>query len=215
MLPADRARPDALALRKAVLLLAFPAALAALASGPLSAQGFDFEPPREEFDPEAEKERLLDLITKQVFEKESSPSVLEGIDLSRAPASTRQVARVLRETRLDLILEKEGVAETLKLLSTVSGLNFVLSAKAREALAEERRELSITLRNLPLESILNLLAVHLGDYRFTVRYGAVMLVRKEEHRPQRTTVVYPIHDLVRRPPDFPAPKLGLEDLNPR
>ena len=160
---------------------------------------------------EARAERLLQVVESQVKESAApaGSSLLEGVDPRRAPAEVRKAAATLRRTRIDLHLEKEPVEEALDLLHQVSGLPFVLSAKARQALAAEKAELTLHLRDLPLENCLNLLALQLGDYRFVIRYGAVMLIRGEEYRPRRVLVVYEVSDIVRSRPDFPAPKLGL------
>jgi len=62
---------------------------------------------------------------------------------------------------------------------------------------------------LPGRHVLNLIALQLGEYRFTLRYGAVVLIKAEEYRPRRILRMYDVSDVVRKPRDFPAPRLGL------
>ena len=155
------------------------------------------------------EEKLLELIQALDEGPAPTPGVLDGIDLKTASAETRKVVKALRETRLNLSIEKRDVPSTLELLGQVTGLNFLLSAKARESMEKEKPEVNLTLRGLAAENILNLLAVHLGEYRFTIRYGAVFLIRNEEYRPRRTLRFYAVHDLIRPRPDFPAPRLAL------
>jgi hypothetical protein len=161
-------------------------------------------------DADARAERLLKLVEMQTAAAEAAaPSVFEGVDLRRAPAEVRKAVQVLRGTRVDLLLEKQTVDEALEILHGVSGIPFIVSARARQALAQEKPEVTLSLRDLPLMNCINLLALQLGEYRFVVRYGAVMLIRSEEYKPRKALVIYEVSDIVRPRPDFPAPQLGL------
>ena len=151
---------------------------------------------------------LLDLIAK-VQEAPQAPTVLGGIDLRTAPAETRRIARVLRETRMDLVVERSDVRATLDILRKVTGLNFIISARARSELETAKPELTLALRRLSAENILNLMLLQLDDFRFTVRHGAVLLVHKEEHRTRQFVRFHDVADLIYIPPDFPAPRLAL------
>lgn len=175
-----------------------------LAAGTAGAQEKDVD------DAASRAERLMKLIEAQAGDdKASSPSVLGDVDLRSAPAEVRKIARVLREKRVEFMLEKQTVDATIEILRDLSGLNFVVSAKARQALDETKPEVTMTLHELPLENCLNLIALHLRDYRFIIRYGAVILVRAEEYKPRRILRIYEVGDIVHPLPDFPAPALGL------
>ncbi|MBI4607292.1 MAG: hypothetical protein HY721_35450 [Planctomycetes bacterium] len=162
-------------------------------------------------DAASREEQILRLVRSIAEARDrDEPNVLGTVDPSTAPAQALKVARVLRSTPVDLKLEKTPVADVLKLLHAVSGLPFLMSAKAREAAAAEKLEVTFSVSELPLENVLNLLAIQLGAYRFVVRYGAVVLVRADEHRPKTILRVYDVSDVVRARPDFPAPRLGLD-----
>jgi hypothetical protein len=166
----------------------------------------DFE---EEDDGSARREMLLKLIEDMQSREAAAPSVLGDLDLRQASAEVRKAARVLRETKVSLSLEKESFEDALDLLRRLSGLSFVISAKARKALAEEKPQLTFTLRELPLENLLNLIAIQHPSYRFTLRYGAVMLLHADEYRPAKVLRVYDVRDIVRPRRHFAAPQLGL------
>ncbi len=135
------------------------------------------------------------------------PQVFDGVD-TKSPDVAR-LARAIRETRVSLTVEKLDLPTTIDILRQVSGINFVVSPRAREAIRAEKPTVSISLRALTIENALNLLALHLGDFRFTVRYGAVLLIHQEERTPVRVTRLYPVQDLVRPLRDFAAPTLAL------
>ncbi len=67
----------------------------------------------------------------------------------------------------------------------------------------------MTIKELSAENLLNLLDRRLQKHQFVVRYGAVILARNGEYKRQRYVRLYHVQDIVRKPPDFPAPKLGL------
>jgi hypothetical protein len=168
-----------------------------------------------EDDPEARKEALLRLLQSVEEGASKAPSsVLDGFDPRLATAADLRTFRALRGKRMTIALEKAEVSAALDILRAATGLNFVVSAKAKEALAAEKPSLTMQLDDLPVENVLNLVALQLPDMRFAVRYGTVVLVRKEEWRPRRILRVYEVSDLIRKPPDFPAPKLGLGDIDP-
>jgi len=169
-------------------------------------------PAQEEAESAADRAEKLIAMIQALEEEAPSSGVLDGIELEKAPVELRRLARTLRETRLDLILEKRDLPSTVDILRQVTGVNFVISQKARAAIESTKPELTLTLRGLTVENVLNLLQVHLGDLRFTVRYGAVMLVAKEEAPPPKTLRIYDVTDLVRPHRDFPAPTLALKEL---
>jgi hypothetical protein len=138
------------------------------------------------------------------------PSVLGDIDPRMASPHVKEAFRALRGTKADFALEKQPLSAVLELFQSLAGVPFVMSAKARKACQEQTVEVDLNLKGVSLENALNLLALQLDGYRFTVRYGGVVLVRAEEYKPQKVLRVYSIHDLIHVPPDFPAPQLALE-----
>ncbi len=142
-----------------------------------------------------------------------SPSVLANIDFRRADAATRKIVRALKTTQVGFEIEKQPLEAVLDLFRKLTGVNFVLSAKAAESAKSDKVEVTFTLKGLPLENVLNLLMLQLKDYRFVVRYAAVMLLRTEEYKPETILRVYDVRDLVRPRPDFAAPQMGLGKKN--
>jgi hypothetical protein len=161
--------------------------------------------------PEERAALLEKAVAATLRSADSEPSVLDGVDPARASPDVLRVVNALRSTLVDVAFENQDVDGCLAIIRQASGLPLVVSKKARESLAEEKPEVTLTLERLPLENVLNLLALQLGEYRFTIRYGAVVLVRKDEHRPKPILRVYDVADIVRKPPDFPAPPLALDE----
>jgi hypothetical protein len=163
----------------------------------------------------SDAENILSLVEETVREYERTAGVFETIDLHRASATERRIARVLKKQRVSFQLVDQDVKSTLNILRDITGLNFMISGKARKALKVDAPKVTVELRDLPLENVLNLLALQLGEYRFTVRYGVLQLITRDEFRVRLKLRVYDIHDILYRPRDFPAPRLGLEDFDQR
>jgi hypothetical protein len=157
----------------------------------------------------AERAEKVAEVLRTAAQESSDPSVLAGIDPRTASAAERRTIRTIRAKRVSIALEDQPIEAALKILREVTGLSFAMSAKAREAAREEGLAVSIALENLSVENVLNLIALQLGEYRFTLRYGVVVLIRAEEYRPRTILRMYDVSDVVRRPRDFPAPRLGL------
>lgn len=171
----------------------------------------------QDFDEDTEEDRteqLMDTILAVLQHSAAHRSLLDDVDPIRGARFDRMVAYKLRTTRVSLKLEDHRVEDVLDFLRRMSGVNFVISPKAREVLEADEESVSLLLDDLTLENLLNLLDRRLKETRFTVRYGAVMLVRNDEYRPRRILRFYEIRDIVRRPPDFPAPRLGLGGVEP-
>lgn len=158
-------------------------------------------------------EKLEELI-RRASEARAAPSVLAGVDLARASRAVLAAVRALRIARVDVAFEKTGMKDVLELFQSVSGLPFIMTKKAREACEKDRVQVTLELKGLSLESVLDILVLQLDGFRFVVRHGAVVLLREEEYRPEKVLVLYDVSDLVRERPDFPAPPLALSPKTP-
>ena len=178
---------------------------------PLSVRAQGFGSDDDESDGSISAERLIEMV-QEILDRPPNPDVLAGVDLRRPSPDVRKMVRVLTGTVISVELVDQEVGTTLDLLRDITGLNFVISRRARKSLEEEDARWNIHLRNLSVRRLLNLLAMQLGDYRFTLRYGAVVMVHKEEYRPKLTFRTYDIRDIVRPRRSFRAPRLGLGGL---
>ena len=177
--------------------------LAAVTLLPVGAQA------QEEDSAESREEALVRMLGA-IEAADDAPSILRSFDPRRATAAERKAVRVLKTTRLAVDFQAQPLEEVLRTLHVATGLTFVASARATEAARDAELKVTFAVDGLPLENALNLLAFSLRDYRFVLRYGAVVLVKTEEAKARRTLRIYDVSDLVRPRPDFPAPPLGLD-----
>jgi tetratricopeptide (TPR) repeat protein len=108
---------------------------------------------------------------------------------------------------------EEGVAlkDALSALQSISGVNFVLNKEGAE-----QADTTVTLPrfpDLPLKNVLNLILEAAGeDFTYAIREGAVVIGTKESLKQKTYLRFYEISDLIRVPPDFPAPPVALDEL---
>lgn len=164
-------------------------------------EGFSFTP-----------ETIQELVRTIVEKKGRRVSVLQTVHPDFSSPRDLAVARRIRATRLSLELRDSRVVPALGLVARNSGLNIVVSRRARQHLLKSPRTIDLKLERIPLEHVLSLVLIQLGEYRFTIRYGALRLVHLSEFRPVKFRRIYDVSDLVRKPRDFRAPKLGLTGL---
>ena len=93
----------------------------------------------------------------------------------------------------------------------MTGLNIVLSAKVRKEY--EDAEVTLRVRKVKLRSCLNLVLEQVGkDVRYGFKHGVLWIGLKEEWKKEMVVKTIYVGDILRRPPDFPAPRLGLKGV---
>lgn len=161
----------------------------------------------------ARKELLVKMVRAAMENRSGHHAPPHGEGVRKMPLTYREIARALRRNRLDVSFKKQSVADVLKHFHKVTGLNFVISAKAGKKLEADRANVSLELKNLPLKNILQLLTVQLGDYIFTVKSSAIVLRCKAEFKPRKILRIYDVRDILHGRKDFPGPKLNIKLLD--
>jgi len=144
---------------------------------------------------------------------------LDRTHLAETPedrAAAARIARVLDSRKVTVNFDEVPFAECVEFMRDVSGLNVVLSTEVRERLVEED-EVAVTLRlrEIGLRNCFELLLKQADrELRYGVRHGVLVIGFAEEwHRDEDFLLdMLPAGDLVHDPPDFPAPRLGLDGL---
>jgi type II secretory pathway component HofQ len=161
-----------------------------------------------------DSDRLIELIVKNAkrnarkkWGRELVPQVRRGKDLIRY----QRMRRTLDAARVSVNFVDAKLDECLDFLRDVTGLNIVLSKEARKAYGEE--EVKLRLKKVKLKSVLELLFGQLGkDLRYGYRHGVMWVGIRGEIKDRLVLRFYDVSDIVRKLPNFPAPKLGLKGL---
>ena len=129
----------------------------------------------------------------------------------------KEIRRKLEEVQTLGFPEKTPFMDALKVLNTLSNINFIPTKEAAQAIRDEGIEVHfLTLREVPLRSILNLVLASATDKNFiyVIESGAVIIGSKDDlkGKVRYYTEFYDINDVTQARPDFPAPPLALAEL---
>ena len=133
----------------------------------------------------------------------------------RETAAEKEIKQRLRDPLEIFIPEGSEFKEALRLLRELSGVNIILNKEAKEAVDSESPEVNLArVRDLPLENILNLVLDQVPDANFgySIQNGAVIVGPRDTLRQTNYLHFYDIVDITQPRPDFPAPKLALDEF---
>ncbi|HVR76136.1 MAG TPA: hypothetical protein VMT52_17525, partial [Planctomycetota bacterium] len=135
-------------------------------------------------------------------------SIEEEIAASESPVE-KEIKRKL-EQPYEIGFQGETLADALKQLQNLSGVNFILN---KEGSAQAETQVSLArLPDLRLRNVLSLLLESAGeDFSYTIKSGAVMIGPKTSLKEKKHLRFYEISDLIQVHPDFKAPPLALDE----
>lgn len=183
--------------------------IVALLWGCLSAGGF-LRAQDEEGDP---GETLLDLVEKAVAQAPQG-TFLDSVDVKALNREGKALVAKMRTRRVTLSLKKVRLGKAVELLRKIADVNLIVSPKALAKFKKEEPEVTVDLKDVRLVEFMDHLIRQAKGFGITVRHGALYVGLEEEVKPRPILVIYDVTDLLRRPRDFPAPKLGLSDRKP-
>ncbi len=129
-------------------------------------------------------------------------------------ASTEDAAIQLKlQKPVDVEFDDQDFNEVMTFLQNISGVNFVLTKEARDALEADDNPVRLAqVKGLPLKNVLRLV-LDTRDPKFSYRLksGAVMIGPADSIREDLFLEFYPVTDVISSPPDFIAPQLALDE----
>lgn len=198
-------------MQRVVLFIAtFALVLAPLAPA-LHGQGFD-DDEEEGMSDEEFKEFILNIIQQIIDE-----AVAEGpnVDTESDPQIAKYILRKIELQQVTVYFQDTPFTDCLDFLRDITGLNIVVSPRAREIIEAEDVRINLRLRDLKLKSVLALMLEVSDELTYGVKYDVLYISTREDWAESgQYLIVYSISDIVYRPPDFPAPKIGLSDIIP-
>jgi hypothetical protein len=168
-------------------------------------------------DQEALVQRLIELVVKTAQDEaeksldRTDPDVFEGPQGQAA----EEIAQRLDRRKITLDLDGLGFDEALDFVRDVTGLNVVVTPRAREAASTAK--LKLRLKDVKLRNALEVLLQQTdASLRYAIRNEALQIGTTEDWKARSMVLsVIPIDDLLFAPPDFPAPEAGLDAIRPK
>ncbi len=158
-------------------------------------------------------ETIIELIEDVLEKNKKRTSVLDTVHPEFSSRRDLEVANDIKRTRLSFKFQSNDIVNSVAVLSKLTHINIIVSRKARRALKDSDAEINLSFERVDMEYVLDLIAFQLGDFRFQIQYGALSLVHVSEYKPKKYTKYYNITDLIRKPKNFRAPKLGLGGID--
>jgi general secretion pathway protein D len=129
------------------------------------------------------------------------------------PLANREVSRLLETRKITSIsFEDRPLQDVLDYLSRISGVNFVPTREAREAMEMDGLQVNLAeVQGLSMKNILQLVLENLGDsgYGYKVQNGAVVIGPLESLGRRMYLQFYPVEDIASSHPDFIAPPIAV------
>lgn len=204
--------PSSLALRSLALALLLPLTLfAALSISPASGQDFgDDDEGRGGID----EDRLIELIEETVRaneERRLGREFLVDYATRAEEVQAQLLRRGLDSRRVTVNFDQTTFSECVEFLIDVTGNNIVVSKEVREEFGDQNIRLKV--KKVTLRSCLNLLLEQTGEgVRYGFRHGVLWIGNSGERKQRLVLRFYDVSDIVRKMPDFPGPRLGLEGV---
>jgi hypothetical protein len=162
-----------------------------------------------------DEDRLLEIVEENVQrQRRNSLDQMFTATTREDRSAAREIGRLLDSRQVTVNFQEVPFEDCLDFLRDVTGLNIVLSMGAAELLEDEARDIRLRLRDVRLRSCLELLLrLENPELRYGVRHGVLVIGLVEEFAEDFVLELYDVSDLVHSPPDFPAPRIGLEGLD--
>ncbi|MFN0060506.1 MAG: hypothetical protein ACKVX7_18770 [Planctomycetota bacterium] len=128
-------------------------------------------------------------------------------------SSQEQLIEARLNQAVDVEFNDRPFQEVIAFLQEITQVNFVLSRKAEESLAENAGTVRLAqVKGLPARNVLRLvLDGREPKFSYVIKSGAVLIGPADSLREDLFLEFYEVQDLTKAHPDFVAPKLALDD----
>ncbi len=135
----------------------------------------------------------------------------DALEEERADPVEASIQAALDETRVVPRFEDMPLEEIARNLSSLAGVNFVVSPTVRDEVDEDLKTINLVFKEaIPVSRLLTILEdLTNREVRFVIRNGAVYVVTAEEAETDLVTRQYEVRDIVRPVQDFVLPELNL------
>jgi hypothetical protein len=116
---------------------------------------------------------------------------------------SRKIRATLQTMSITFDFDNTSLRQVLGFLEAAAGVNIILDPK----IMAEDRTLTLKVNRMKLVQALDWV-MQLTDLDYTIRKGAIFVSTTERLPRDRYVVIYPVADILFRPPDYPGPSMG-------
>lgn len=160
-------------------------------------------------------QRLLEKIIEEAEESGKDAVDRTGAATGKDRKAAKEIRRTLKNRRVTVNFDDTPFADAMDFIRDVTSLNIVVSKKAKEVVDDSGKNVDLKLKKVRLRSVL----IHIlegidKELCFGVSNTVLMIGTKDEFKGKSISLrSYDLSDIIRKPKDFPAPRLGLPDNN--
>jgi hypothetical protein len=159
-------------------------------------------------------QRLIDKIIESSEAKSSDSADRTDITTNaKDRAAAKIIRRILKTRKVSVNFDDIEFDEAMDFLRDVTGLNIVVSKGAKSLIDDSAKKVKLRLKNIRLRScLIHMLESIDKELCFGIQHQVLMIGTKEEFKSRSVILrLYRVGDILKRPPDFPGPRLGLPD----
>lgn len=155
--------------------------------------------------------------SRREWEKISAKRVsLEERVAATETAEDRQIKAKLKMVIPEISFNDQPFGQVLDVLRQLSGINYVLTKDAKDAIDAGLTVKLEPVRNLTLEQVLNLILERLGSnggFGYRIKNGAILIGPKESLKETHYLEFYNVTDIVGVHPNFTAPPISIKSTS--
>jgi type II secretory pathway component GspD/PulD (secretin) len=131
-----------------------------------------------------------------LIEKEESPAV-------------RKINSKLENQKVTINFSETPFEEAINFLRDITGLNFVVSREAADAVSDAA--VTLRLREIRLKNALALILAVDDQLKWTIKHDVIFISTEDAAPPELFLEFYNVSEIVQQVPDYPAPPIALRD----
>lgn len=135
--------------------------------------------------------------------------ITELLSRQRDTEDTIKTKDRLESQKISLNFEGTDFNEAIDFLRDITGLNYVITRQAKDLIAGESVTVSLRLKEISLQNALKLILASHESLNWRIEDGVIKIGTQEDRAEELVLEFYDVNEIVSSPPNYPAPKLGL------
>ena len=135
--------------------------------------------------------------------------ITELLSRQRDTEDTIKTKDRLESQKISLNFEGTDFNEAIDFLRDITGLNYVVTRQAKDLIEGESVTVSLRLKEISLQNALKLILASNESLTWRIEDGVIKITTEEDKAEELVLEFYDVNEIVSTPPNYPAPKLGL------
>jgi type II secretory pathway component GspD/PulD (secretin)/tetratricopeptide (TPR) repeat protein len=117
----------------------------------------------------------------------------------------------LENQKVTLSFTDTPFAEAINFLRDITGLNIVIAPSVADVIQAEDLRINLKIKDVRLKNALALILQVKDEFKYKIKNGVIYITTEANEADEMFLEFYNVSELIRIPPNFPAPELALRD----